>query len=317
MRQVFFITTILTILLAAFLPTASVQAQSGAYDLIAEVNALRAQYGLAPYEVDGNLMASAQAHAEYMASTGQITHTRADGSTPATLGFIENIAGGMSMSASTAVHTYWTDALHWQTMVGITTGYVGAGFAEANGIYYFVLQVRRGQGGTSSNIAPPGIGTGQQVQPTQPPAIQPVMTATPGPDGSVVHEVLLGQSLWSIATAYGVRIADIIALNGLAATPVVIPGDKLVIIPAPTQTPSPTATTTGTPTPRPTRTPTVTPSPRPPTATRTATPTATPTPWLRAPDLDQDNTRRTVGITMVVVCAAGLALVGFTGLRRR
>ena len=178
MRQVFFITTILTILLAAFLPTASVQAQSGAYDLIAEVNALRAQYGLAPYEVDGNLMASAQAHAEYMASTGQITHTRADGSTPATLGFIENIAGGMSMSASTAVHTYWTDALHWQTMVGITTGYVGAGFAEANGIYYFVLQVRRGQGGTSSNIAP-GIGTARDQPPSR--RHQPVMTATPGP----------------------------------------------------------------------------------------------------------------------------------------
>jgi uncharacterized protein YkwD len=51
------------------------------YDMIAGVNAVRSSNGLSPLETDGSLMASAQAHAEYMASTGVCSHTGSGGTT--------------------------------------------------------------------------------------------------------------------------------------------------------------------------------------------------------------------------------------------
>ena len=44
-------------------------------DLVNTVNALRASYGLAPYRVNPILMAAAQGHADYMAATGNVSHT--------------------------------------------------------------------------------------------------------------------------------------------------------------------------------------------------------------------------------------------------
>lgn len=93
--------------------------------------------------------------------------------------------------------------------------------------------------------------------------ISPVVTATPNPDGSVVHEVQPGQALWSIAIAYNTKIKDIQELNKLTGT-VIFSGMKLVIVPggqtitpeagemvtgtlsveSPTVAPSPTSTST-------------------------------------------------------------------------
>ena len=44
------------------------------YNLIEMVNAYRASVGLPAYQIDPSLMASAQSHTDYEASTGQITH---------------------------------------------------------------------------------------------------------------------------------------------------------------------------------------------------------------------------------------------------
>lgn len=307
-----------SVLLLAVRPAA---AQAGsAYDLINEVNNLRSQNGLPPYEIDGSLMAVAQAHAEYMASTGNVTHTRADGSTPATLGFIENIAAGRNLSVTVVVYSVWTDSLHWNTMVGISSGYAGAGVAEANGAVYYALAVKRSAGGVSiPQPAPTQGGASQSAQITPPTqeVIIAVTTATPQADGSIVHEVQPGQSLWSIAIAYGVKIADLIALNGLAPTPVIYTGDKILVVQAPTPTETQPPTETPTPTREPTRTPTPTRTPEPPTATPTPTLTPTPTPWLRMPDLGDDANRRTLGIGLIVVCGLGLAAVVLGGMRRK
>jgi LysM repeat protein len=318
MRRLIFLTFIIFVLVSVLLVPgrfASAQAGGGS-DVVAAVNSLRSSNNLAAYDSDGGLMSSAQSHAEYMASSGLITHNRADGSTPASLGFTENIAMTSGFNLNYVLYTLWTDALHWSTMVGIASGYAGAGVAENDGKYYYVLQVKRTGG--SVNVPPPAAGSSNvaQQQPTTAP-VTAVTTATPQPDGSIVHEVQPGQSLWSIAIAYGTTIDKLIALNSLGAQPLLVPGDKLLIVPAPTPTLTPTITETLKPTRAPTRTPTTTPTPKtpPPTPTQTLTPTATP--WLRIPSLDDGDSRRTMGTVLIAVCGLGLAALVIGGLRKK
>lgn len=130
-------------------------------------------------------------------------------------------------------------------------------------------------------------------------------TSTPNPDGSVVHEVVPGESLWNIALAYGVSIDRITTLNRLQPTPVIQPGQKLVMQPSFTPTTAPTVTRTPRP---PTRTPQPTRTRPASTATYTATaaPTATPEPPL--PVLARID-RRTIGISLIVTCALGILIV--------
>jgi len=73
--------------------------------------------------------------------------------------------------------------------------------------------------------------------------ITPVQTVTPNADGSVVHPVQQGQTLWDIATAYQVTLRQLYNLNGLNEEAVIHPGDRLVIHPA-SHTATPTITLT-------------------------------------------------------------------------
>jgi LysM repeat protein len=91
----------------------------------------------------------------------------------------------------------------------------------------------------------------------------PIITATPRPDGALVHVVEPGQVLWNIAEAYKISLAEIMALNNLTDKSVIYPGNKLLIKPAeatPTITATQTISATATiippsNTPRPTHTP--------------------------------------------------------------
>ena len=310
MRRFILIVLSFVVISSGWLLVSPAFAQSGAQqDLLAAVNALRADNGLTPYDSDAALMASAQQHAEYMAETGNITHTRADGSTPSQLGFIENIAGGYNLTTEVVIYSMWTDTVHWNTMANITFGKAGAGVAEKDGYIYYVLQVQRIQTGLA------GQPTANLQSTVDPDVVNPVLTATPQLDGSIIHEVLDGQALWSIALAYNITIADLIKWNNLQPTPVIFPGERLLVQLAPTPTLTPTVTLTPVPATR-TITPTVT--PRTPTLTRTITPTATitPKPTFSIQSMDP-NQRRLIGIIFTAVCGVGLLAVALFGFVRK
>jgi len=118
-----------------------------------------------------------------------------------------------------------------------------------------------GWDGGSKSKPPKSDGTAQP-QPTQA-TIIPIKVAEANPDGSVVHEVKEGQTLWNIAAAYQVNLSEVLRLNGLTEGSLIYPGQKL-LIKAASLSPTPTSSSTAeeTPveelsaTPRPSRTPT-------------------------------------------------------------
>lgn len=300
-------------------PVQRVQAQAySAYDLIAAVNALRAEHGLPAYQVDGGLMGYAQTHTDYMASMGTITHTRADGSRPSDLGVLENVAYGTGVSPSDVIYSYWMDDLHWNTMVGVAGGYVGAGVTQSGDFIYYSLDVRR-----DSSVAMPQ--NTPAVGSTPAPGVTPaggqpqtdigIPTSTPMSDGTIAHVVQYGQTLWAIAVAYNQTIAQILAGNDLPENTVLREGQVLIIRMANTITPTPTITPTRLPV---TRTPTLTATVRTPSATRTPTITVTPTAKPLLPEIElAPRTKQWLGLTMVVICAAGLIFVAAASLIKK
>jgi LysM repeat protein len=140
-----------------------------------------------------------------------------------------------------------------------------------------------------------------------------IETALPEEDGSIIHLVQPGHTLWGIADAYGMTTEMVASLNGLdLKNPVVFSGQKLLVRMAFTATVSPTVTQTPRP---PTRTPrpTFTPGPTRPTATASLTPKPTREPLLELPKVNT----RSIGIGLVVVCALGLAAVLVSWVVRR
>lgn len=144
-----------------------------------------------------------------------------------------------------------------------------------------------------------------------------IQTVTALPDGSIVHIVQAGQSLWSLAIAYNVKVADIQSLNNMGSSELVRPGDRLIIVPGFTSTPSPTETNTPIP---PTLTPTPTRTMRPVTltpsvdlATETPKSTATVESRFSIPAVDG---RRALGVGLIVICGLGLLFILFGAIKR-
>ena len=316
-------------LVAAALPSRNAAAQDvSAYDVIDGVNALRASYGLAPYQVDGSLMAYSQQHSEYQAAIHTSTHTHKDGSLPWNNGMQENIAAGMPgyITVDFIVYTIWSDEIHMKTMVGYTSGFVGAGVATDNDTVYITLDVHPGN--YAATVAPlqntPRSGVAQP--PSTPIPVVPLATMTPRSDGSIFHVVGYGQSLWSIALAYGVKIDQIRAWNNIpAGSTSIYAGQRLLVHLAGPVTPTlevtPSMTPTATPltilpSPTPTLLPTTLGSPIHTFAPATMTlispaitlpslsPTFMPTPQP-ASSTGMDS-RRMIGMVLVVICAGGL-----------
>lgn len=271
-----------------------------AYDLIADVNALRVSNGLAPYRIDPILMAVAQAHNDYQVAIGATTHTGSNGSRPrdraiaagygggATVFISENIAGGSGLTPAEAVEWWQGDAPHLNTMLGPNYTDVGAGAGESGGVWRYTLDAGYVAGGS---YVPPTSGPGASgVAPASPGFI----LSTAQPDGSIVHIVQAGQSLWTIAAYYAVDLEVLRTLNNLAASPLLRVGQEIIIQGpiTPTPTTAPTSAPSRIPTPSITVARTaVTRAPRP-------SPSPTPGPTLSPPSM-----------TSWVLIGAGASLV--------
>lgn len=335
MRRICLLIPLLILVVSGF-PQKSVSAQAGSPgELIDLVNEVRVSYGQAPFSVNSALMSSAQAHADYMAATGIVSHTGIGGSDPTSRAYAagygngmtvyvsENISGGMNQSLEDIVNGVWSDDAHMRTMVDPEFLEIGAGTSfGANGWAYYVIET----GFVSTVPAPPSAlaaawtptpGTPQAgIKPSSTPNVAPVKKAKPEEDGSVVHVVEKGQAVWSIAMAYGVSEQDIINLNNLPAEPVIQIGQKLIVKPPYTPTPTPTASNTPFP---PTPTPTRTFAPITPGPTLTLTPSITPTfvPLFVGVDALKGIDRRGMGIGLVIFCALGLGGIIFYFIRTR
>ena len=84
-------------------------------------------------------------------------------------------------------------------------------------------------------------------QATAAPVQQGIVTSTPNPDGSIVHVVQSGDTLFALALAYDVPIDRIYSLNNLDASSILSIGQEIIIkasgSSAPAVTPTPEATT--------------------------------------------------------------------------
>lgn len=241
--------------------------------VIAAVNAVRSANGLAPFQTNAALMAAAQAHSNYQASIGSATHSGAGGSDVksralaagygggADVSVIENIYSGMNASPQQAVSWWQGDSLHLGTLLATRQTEVGAGVAVSGGVVYYTLDVGVVVGGSAPAVStgsPAAAGTGGAAA-TSSVAYNPVEVSTPNPDGSIIHVVKEGQTLWTIAAIYKMDINELLTINGMYPTSLIRPGQKITIRPAgqqPTDTPEGTPTEVPTRTPRPTRTPT-------------------------------------------------------------
>ncbi|MBW6466654.1 MAG: LysM peptidoglycan-binding domain-containing protein [Brevefilum sp.] len=314
MRQIaqFFLIAVLALTLVGTAGVQPVSAQAGsAADLINAVNALRQGMGLAPYTVDSYLMGFAQTHSNYMASIGQWTHTRADGTTATQYGIKENVAMGTNMSIQYCIYTVWSDWVHWQTMTTYATGKVGAGVAVSGDVVYYTLNVLPGESVVNQPAPTSAV---QQLSQSQPVTFSSLITSTPGPDGAIIHTVQYGETLWTIAISYDVPIDQILTNSGLSQGTTQVFEGQVLIIQLPSD-PTPTPTITHTPEPlTPTATqprPTMTPYP-----TRTPAPTATPTTPPSALHLALGEGKN-VGLGLILVSGLGLILVIYLGFIKK
>lgn len=260
----------LIIVLASLLtPPANVSAQpqsqqgiTSPSQLMDAVNNLRLSYGLPALTVHSVLMQSSQSQADYMAATGQVTHTRPGGITFTqqllSLGF--PLAGDLSLGGFRAenilssggplvwdgVPSGWQDEQHMNTMLSQNFTHIGAGVSQgANNRYYYALDNAASTGsgqmqdGASSVLTSVPAGSNQTGVSQY---MVPVSMSTARPDGDVFHKVQYGQSLWSIAITYGTTIKNIQALNNLGEYLIVYQGQELLVQKAATQ-PAPATST--------------------------------------------------------------------------
>jgi uncharacterized protein YkwD len=195
-------------------------AQDVTADLLGRMNTLRSSLGLAPYSLNASLSAAAQDHAQWMADTGQIVHTRPDGSTPRSRasaagygsGWVsENIFMGGRAGAGDAWNFWLNSPIHYAGLTNASYRDVGIGSASGASGRTFVL-VFGNPGGAP--VAPQAGGN----QAVSAPAAPPSYVVGLDERGNIMHEVQPGDTFGDIALIYGYTwdaIPDMLALNGM------------------------------------------------------------------------------------------------------
>ncbi len=215
MRRMYFI----IIIGLLFGSLSRVQAQAG--DLLSRVNGLRASLGLPAYSLNGTLSAAAQSQAQWMVETGNISHSRPDGSTPRSRAqaagysstFVsENIYGGTNATVDTAWNFWINSAIHY---AGLTNpNYEEIGIGAASGAWGSTYVLVFGNPGGPPPLPPQAARVGGQAGVPQAPSFVVGWDA----NGNIMHEVQSGDTLGDIALIYGYTWDDIpymMQINGL------------------------------------------------------------------------------------------------------
>ena len=250
-------------------------------EVIDAVNNLRLAYGVPPLRTHQILMQIAQTEADGIAA-GMPGHWRPNNMTLGqwmlSLGYpllgdlsqdgyrSENFSFG-DASTIDAIESWRGDEPHLNTMLSTNRSDIGAGIAlMEDGSYVFVIetawQTKSGKmqwdaypiltgipltqaafSGNATQVAGSGGGDGSVPQ-----YINPVAINTALSDGNVYHKVQYGQTLWSIAIAYGTTIDKIRALNNLGSDNPIYPNQVLLIQQGATQPSPATSTPASTPT---------------------------------------------------------------------
>ncbi len=227
-----------------------IQAQGdSATTVINSINSLRAQRGLAALQAHPALMSIAQQHSQYQASIGTWTHLGADGSRPrdraiaagfgdgAYVYLSENVAFGTNASIMEIINGPWNDPDHHHTMYNPAAKYIGAGVAVSGDLVFYTVDTGYWEGDPAPTSAQPAVSS-TPSESLEPSAV-PVVVSTPMPDGSVVHIVAGGQTLWVIAAVYDIPIEELRALNELEPDAILALGDEIIIQPSSTPTRTP------------------------------------------------------------------------------
>lgn len=256
----------LTITAASSRPQPQQAPAFSASDVIAAINNYRVQNGLPALSTNSLLNSLAQQQANYQASIDYVTHTGPDGSTPqqrATAAgygdgegfyFSEIIYGGYNATADDAMTWWKNSSTHNYYILQATYVEIGAGVATSGSTNYFTAELAGtysgapSDGSTDNGSSGSGTGTGSASEPTTPVnVVIPIQKSTPNADGSIIHIVQEGQTLWTIAAVYEVDLNTLLELNGLTSSSYVFVGDEIMIQPPgtlPSTTPTPEPGTT-------------------------------------------------------------------------
>lgn len=206
------------------------------------VNQVRAEYGLSSLTYNASLASAAQNHANFIAQNAIYSHIGINGSTwqdrAEAAGYSgyagENLVGGTRLTPQQGVIWWRNSAVHFSNMLNPRWTEAGVGFAVGNGQNFYVLVM-----GTPNDAPPP---RAEQRVVDVPFIVAPIELAPPNEDGSIIHTVLEGHTLWAISARYEVTLADLYLFNALTEDSVINPGDTLTIRLADGQPPPPTPT---------------------------------------------------------------------------
>jgi LysM repeat protein len=200
----------------------------------------------------------------------------------------------------------WQDEQHMNTMLAQNFTHIGAGISQVADRYYYAVDCAASTGSGQMQVSVPSILTSVPAGSNQTGVSQymvPVVMSTARSDGDVFHKVQYGQSLWSIAIAYGSTIKNIQALNSLGEDLVVYQGQELLVQKAATQ-PAPVILEA---TPRPVLTLTVIPTSVTPSILFPANlvPSPTITPIEEVPPSNASSSKLLIGILIVAAFIGG------------
>jgi len=318
----------MVILLISFVqitPTQAATSQSiTADDLITLVNNWRVGYGHQPLVVDPILMSTAYDTAVYMAVNGLRSHIGDVSGRIASYGYgggakvfaTENFAIG-PVSIDT-IAQWWSDESHQYPSANPSYVHIGAGVYQYGDRTWYIVHAAYTSGTAQYTPNPTQLANPSTSTPSVSQLIMPVQTVTPNESGAIIHEVLPGQALWSIAIAYDTKIDELIRLNNLNPNdPTIYAGQKLLVFEA-IRTPvstnsSPTVAASQ-------QNPTVTATLQP-TRTKTATARPTNTPVLQSPSPTPQEQKssnaavnglfqnKVIGIVLISILALGILLI--------